>query len=126
MKTNLKGIKSSGARWAEGIDHDQRSSNLGRALGEINYRLMDDSMCLKFGGDGDNGEELLYALDIYFELLDKERLKLTKNTDTINSEVKHNVATDLSEDQQDREFDFLSQRAYASLRSDWYQDDEES
>jgi hypothetical protein len=61
-------------RWEKGIDHDQRSDRLARALGEIDFQVLGDSLCLKFGGDGDNGEQLLYALDIYFELLDKGRL----------------------------------------------------
>ena len=32
-----------------------------------------DSLCLKLGGDGDNGETLCYMLDVLFELHDKEK-----------------------------------------------------
>ncbi len=54
-------------RWEQGVDHDPRSEKLGRALEKIDWDYGDDGMCLKFGGDGDNGEHLLYLLDIYFE-----------------------------------------------------------
>lgn len=53
-------------RWEEGLDHHPRSKEIGKALRRINaenYWPMD----LEFGGDGDNGETLLYLLDIYFE-----------------------------------------------------------
>ena len=69
---NYEGIETD--RWSKGIDHDPRSEAIGRALGDIDYEVLGDSLCLKFGGDGDNGEQLMYALDIYFELLDKGRL----------------------------------------------------
>jgi hypothetical protein len=59
-------------RWGKGIDHDPRSEELGRAIGEIDFDLFQDSMCLKFGGDGDNGEALMYILDVYFELQDRK------------------------------------------------------
>lgn len=58
-------------RWDKGIDYDPRSEAIGRAIGEIDFDVLGDSLCLNFGGDGDNGEQLLYALDIYFEQLDK-------------------------------------------------------
>ncbi len=61
-------------RWSKGIDHDPRSEKIARAIGDIDYEVGQDSLGLKFGGDGDNGEQLMYALDIYFELIDKGRL----------------------------------------------------
>ncbi len=61
-------------RWEKGLDHDPRSEKIARALGEIDFEVLGDSLCLKFGGDGDNGEQMMFALDIYFELLDKGRL----------------------------------------------------
>lgn len=71
MGLNYAGIELQ--RWEKGIDHDPRSEKIGRAIGAIDYEVGGDSLCLKFGGDGDNGEALLYALDIYFELLDMGR-----------------------------------------------------
>jgi hypothetical protein len=73
MKFNYDGIELD--RWSKGIDHDRRSEKIGRALGTIDYEIFDDSMDLKFGGAGDNGETLMYALDIYFDLLDRGKIK---------------------------------------------------
>jgi len=53
-------------RWEQGIDHDPRSEAIGEALRRINKENF-WPMDLDFGGDGDNGETLLYLLDIYFE-----------------------------------------------------------
>jgi len=63
-------------RWEKGIDHDPRSESIARAIGQIDFDVFGDSMCLKFGGDGDNGETLMFALDIYFALLDAGRIHL--------------------------------------------------
>lgn len=71
-KLDYTGIETD--RWSKGIDHDPRSEAIARLLGQINFDVQADSLCLKFGGDGDNGEELLFALDIYFELQDKGRV----------------------------------------------------
>ena len=55
-------------RWEEGIDHHPMSERIGKFLyAQDTYGMWD------FGGDGDNGvngEELLYQLDPFFELLD--------------------------------------------------------
>jgi hypothetical protein len=53
-------------RWEEGVPHNPRSEALARAIADIDLEN-GDYFCFKFGGDGDNGEELLYLLDIYFE-----------------------------------------------------------
>lgn len=53
-------------RWEEGIEHDPRSVALAERLAEIDYEQGDDRFEFKFGGDGDNGEELCFLLDIYF------------------------------------------------------------
>lgn len=75
MKTlDYTGIKTPDKRWEDGYDHDPRSEKIARAVGSIDFELQDDSLGLSFGGDGDNGEALLYALDVYFELLDKGRI----------------------------------------------------
>lgn len=53
-------------RLEAGIPHDPRSEILARSLAKIdeqNGNLFD----FKFGGDGDNGESLMYLLDIYFQ-----------------------------------------------------------
>ena len=37
----------------------------------LDFELNNDYFCWKTGGDGDNGEILMYLLDIFFEMKDK-------------------------------------------------------
>lgn len=53
-------------RWEQGIDHDPRSIEIFRAIEEIDLKENGDYFCWKSGGDGDNGEALMYLLDCYF------------------------------------------------------------
>jgi hypothetical protein len=39
-------------------------------LAEHDFKDMDDAFCWKMGGDGDNGESLMYEMDVYFEQKD--------------------------------------------------------
>lgn len=64
-------------RWEKGVDHHPKSIELFEALEEIDWEYGGDSFCWKAGGDGDNGEQLMYLLDIYFDLKDVEN----KNND---------------------------------------------
>ena len=57
-------------RWEEGIGHHPKSIELFEALSKIDYELGDDYFGWKHGGDGDNGETLMYQMDIYFECQD--------------------------------------------------------
>jgi hypothetical protein len=50
-------------RWEEGIDNHEESIRLARLIGDVDFEHYSDSFCLKFGGDGDNGETLAYILD---------------------------------------------------------------
>jgi hypothetical protein len=56
-------------RWEYGLDHHPNSREIEAIIWAVDTEGVYD-----FGGDGDNGETLLYMLDIYFELkdLDKE------------------------------------------------------
>lgn len=58
-------------RWERGVPHDPRSEELAYALSRIDEDN-GNAWNLKFGGDGDNGEDLLYLLDVYFDEKDKE------------------------------------------------------
>jgi len=40
---------------------------------EYDFKFNNDYFCWKIGGDGDNGEELMYELDEYFAAKDKDR-----------------------------------------------------
>ena len=64
----LRGIEYNlNKRWEEGTPHHPESIRLMKRLMEIDFELCDDYFCWKKGGDGDNGEALMYELDIYFE-----------------------------------------------------------
>jgi hypothetical protein len=54
-------------RWEEGLPHDPRSKKIARALAKIDRQQGNNYFDFRFGGDGDNGEELMYLLDIYIE-----------------------------------------------------------
>jgi hypothetical protein len=57
-------------RWERGMPHDPRSIKIAKAIAKIDWEHGGDFLGLELGGDGDNGEYLLYLLDIYFEMED--------------------------------------------------------
>jgi hypothetical protein len=54
-------------RWEQGIDHDPKSIELFNSIRDLDEKYGDDFFCFKAGGDGDNGEHLMYLLDIHFD-----------------------------------------------------------
>lgn len=54
-------------RWELGIPHNPKSVELYKIIAELDWKYGGDSFCFKSGGDGDNGENLMYLLDIHFE-----------------------------------------------------------
>lgn len=61
-------------RWGDDSDHHPMSERLMKFLEEHDLKDYNDYFCFKVGGDGDNGETLMYEMDAFFELLDKESL----------------------------------------------------
>jgi len=59
-------------RWEKGTKHHLKSKELMRALKDLDFKYGGDFFCFKYGGDGDNGEHLMYLLDIYFEQKEKK------------------------------------------------------
>ena len=59
-------------RWEEGEDHHPDSKALFKRIADIDFKHCSDSFCWKSGGDGDNGEALMYILDIIFDEDDEE------------------------------------------------------
>ena len=57
-------------RWDLGIEHHPKSERLMCFLAEHDFNDYDDHFCWKIGGDGDNGETLMYQMDAFFEMLD--------------------------------------------------------
>lgn len=60
-------------RWEDGIPHDPRSVELYKHIEKLDFDECNDSLCLKSGGDGDNGEHLMYLMDDYFYTIDQKR-----------------------------------------------------
>lgn len=58
-------------RWEQGVQHHDRSLHIMNELMDLDFYLLDDFFCWKIGGDGDNGEFLMYLLDIMLEREDK-------------------------------------------------------
>ena len=60
-------------RWEQGIPHHPESMKLYENIADIDFTFGGDYFCFKHGGDGDNGEHLMYLLDIYSEYGDQAR-----------------------------------------------------
>lgn len=60
-------------RWEDGIDHHPMSERIVRFMAEHDIYDYDDHMCIKVGGDGDNGEHLMYLMDAFFEMLELDK-----------------------------------------------------
>ncbi len=58
-------------RWSDGVAHHPMSERLFEFIEQHDLKDFNDYFCWKSGGDGDNGETLMYQMDSFFELLDK-------------------------------------------------------
>lgn len=77
-KTDYEKAKELGLvydRWSKGTAHHPKSIRLMKFLEKIDFNDYSDYFCWKVGGDGDNGETLMFQLDAFFELLDKHLLE---------------------------------------------------
>jgi len=63
-------------RWNKGIPHNEDAEITGRLIGDVDFCHFNDYFEWRFGGDGDNGECLIYLLD---ELFDRGILTLNKD-----------------------------------------------
>lgn len=59
-------------RWGQGIPHHSESLRLVKFLIEHDFKDYGDYFGWKIGGDGDQGETLMFQMDAYFELRDQE------------------------------------------------------
>ncbi|HET8689734.1 MAG TPA: hypothetical protein VFM18_24270 [Methanosarcina sp.] len=73
MTTN----KTLNQRWEDGDEHDPRSIELYKFIADLDFKECGDSFCFKSGGDGDNGETLMYLLDCWFALNSIQEVNLT-------------------------------------------------
>jgi hypothetical protein len=60
-------LESPEERWEKGRQHHWESMSI------MEFLCADDRLDFKMGGDGDNGEELMHVLDVYFEVRDMRR-----------------------------------------------------
>lgn len=60
-----------GDRWSKGVPHHPKSYQLMKYLESIDFNLYGDYFGWKVGGDGDNGETLMYQMDAFFEAQDR-------------------------------------------------------
>ena len=51
----------------EGTPHHPKSIELYKFISAVDYQN-GDSFCFKAGGDGDNGEDLMYYFNMFFEV----------------------------------------------------------
>lgn len=65
-------IKDPNKRWEKGISHHPMSEKLFDFISSLDFEC-GDIFCFKKGGDGDNGEHLMYLMDVFFETQDKEK-----------------------------------------------------
>ncbi len=60
-------------RWERGVPHHIMSERLMAFIQEHDFKDYGDSFGWKKGGDGDNGETLMFQMDAFFEMLDLDR-----------------------------------------------------
>lgn len=54
-------------RWESGTAHNPLSEALMKRVKDLDWEVLGGYFDFKTGGDGDNGETLMYLLDIYFD-----------------------------------------------------------
>lgn len=57
-------------RWSMGLEHHPKSIRVMEFLAAHDFHDYQDYFDWNTGGDGDNGETLMYQLDALFEMLD--------------------------------------------------------
>jgi hypothetical protein len=68
---NMKNVECNiNVRWEKGMPHHPKSIELYKIMESLDWEYGNDYFCWKSGGDGDNGETLMFELDIHFEKLD--------------------------------------------------------
>ena len=83
-------------RFEQGIEHDPRSEEIFKGIVKIDYEECDDYFCWKWGGDGDNGETLMYQLDEYFERFDETPKRKLEFPSSI-LDIIENIVTDFEQ-----------------------------
>ena len=58
-------------RWEQGTAHHPESIRMYQIIESLEFLYARNSFDFKHGGDGDNGETLMYLLDIHYETIDR-------------------------------------------------------
>ena len=61
------------SRWGDGVDHHPMSVRLMEFLFHHDWKDYNCYFDWSYGGNGDNGETLMFEMDAFFELLDQEK-----------------------------------------------------
>lgn len=64
-------IANPNTRWEKGLKHYLKSIKIAKEIADIDSEH-GNYFDFRFGGDGDNGEHLIYLLDCYFEIEQKK------------------------------------------------------
>jgi hypothetical protein len=72
MKNTIIALEKGKDRWGDGIDHHPKSIELMEFLKEVDWVAYGGYFDWRTGGDGDNGETLMYQMDAFFESKDGE------------------------------------------------------
>ena len=70
-------------RWKNGVEHNPLSVALYKAIERVDFEQNGDSFCFKSGGDGDNGETLMYLMDVVFESFPKDGLSTAEREELV-------------------------------------------
>lgn len=62
--------KTVSQRSKDGDEHDPRSIKMYEFISQLDFNECNDSFGFQSGGDGDNGEHLMYLMDVYYANID--------------------------------------------------------
>jgi len=65
-----------GKRWEQGVPHHPESVRLIKEIDELDWKYLKGYFDFKIGGDGDNGETLMFLLDMIFERREAARASI--------------------------------------------------
>lgn len=83
-------------RWGAGIEHHPMSLKIMGFIGEHDFYDCGDGFCWKYGGDGDNGENLMYEMDAFFEALEQHS-KALKMKHSVGEAKKDQLMMDIDQ-----------------------------
>lgn len=95
-------------RWEEGIPHHPKSIEIFKIIKDNDWKYGGDYFCWKSGGDGDNGEHLMYLLDIHFEIEDQKMTipgLISENQKVLNEKYDNNPYLDICEQCEENAWD---------------------